>query len=220
MQHCPFEPQEIGKKWHVHEISSIHAIAAHHWKLSAQEPWETYVPDFHDWLTIQKGWGKHVVLQKLPSSQHIFFDSWIVTFFYWCPISKLQKMDVNVSPDMDFSSNHGVPAFVFWQDTKIWKSTLPSASSDERLLAKPHHPGTSWYGVAWDEMFNAVEPIHFTNAPLDKSISLGWKIWYVDNHLTKQTGFPKSTTIWVVKVERGLVFTAICVWKRLGQETV
>ena len=102
MQHCPFEPQEIGKKWHVHEISSIHAIAALHWKLSAQEPWETYVPDFHDWLTIQKGWGKHVVLQKLPSSQHIFFDSWIVTFFYWCPISKLQKMDVNVSPDMDF----------------------------------------------------------------------------------------------------------------------
>lgn len=64
--------------------------------------WEMYVPDFHDWFTIQKGWGKHVVIQKPPSSQHIFFDSWIVTFFYWCPISKLQKMDVNVSPYMDF----------------------------------------------------------------------------------------------------------------------
>lgn len=46
MQNCPFEPQEIDKKWHAHEISSIHAIAAHHWKWSAQERGKCMFPIF------------------------------------------------------------------------------------------------------------------------------------------------------------------------------
>lgn len=93
------------RNWKKHDMYTKFQASTHSCtplEMICTRMWEMYVPDFHDWFTIQGGWGKHVVLQKLPSSQHIFFNSWIVTFFYWCPISKLQKMDVNVTPYMDF----------------------------------------------------------------------------------------------------------------------
>ena len=37
MQNCPFEPQEIEKKWTCTRNFKHPRIAAHHWKLSAQE---------------------------------------------------------------------------------------------------------------------------------------------------------------------------------------